>query len=38
MSFISDLPEDVAYLIRSGMTAEYATLTGKGVPIDTPTY
>jgi hypothetical protein len=38
MSFINDLPEDVVHLIRSGMVAEYASVTAKGIPIDTPTY
>ena len=38
MPFINDLPPVVVQLIRSGMVAEYASLTAKGVPIDTPTY
>jgi hypothetical protein len=38
MAFIDDLPEDVVRVIRSGMVAEYASVTAKGVPIDSPTY
>lgn len=38
MSFINYLPRDVVHLIRSGMVAEYASVTAKGIPIDTPTY
>lgn len=38
MSFAKDLPADVVRLIRAGMVAEYASVTAKGIPIDTPTY
>lgn len=38
MSSIHDLPEHVFRMIESGVVAEFATLTAKGVPIDTPTY
>src|SRR5262245_14636649 len=38
MGFIDDLPDEVAYLVRTGMVSEYVSLTGKGVPINSPTY
>jgi len=38
VSFIHDLPAEVSSLIRSGLVSEYASLTGTGIPIDTPTY
>lgn len=38
MSSLHDLPEHVFRMIQSGVVAEFATLTAKGSPIDTPTY
>ena len=38
MTRLQDLPEHVFRMIESGVVAEFATLTAKGVPIDTPTY
>ena len=38
MTSLHDLPEHVFRMIESGVVAEFATLTAKGVPIDTPTY
>ncbi len=38
MSSLHDLPEHVLRMILSGVVAEFATITAKGVPIDTPTY
>jgi hypothetical protein len=38
MSSLHDLPEHVFRMVESGVVAEFATVTGKGVPIDTPTY
>lgn len=38
MSSLRDLPEHVFRLIESGVVAEFATVTAKGVPVDTPTY
>jgi hypothetical protein len=35
-SFMQHLPDDVVRLLRGRTTAEYATLTATGVPIDTP--
>lgn len=37
-SFTEFLPADVLNVLRSRVTAEFATVTAKGVPIDTPTY
>jgi hypothetical protein len=38
MSSLHDLPKHVFATIESGVVAEFATVTAKGVPIDTPTY
>lgn len=38
MSSLHDLPEHVFRMLESGVVAEFATMTAKGVPIDTPTY
>jgi len=38
MASLHDLPKHVFAMIESGVVAEFATLTAKGVPIDTPTY
>ena len=38
MTSLHDLPEHVFRMIESGVVAEFATLTAKGAPIDTPTY
>lgn len=38
MSRLHDLPKHVFAMIESGVVAEFATMTAKGVPIDTPTY
>jgi hypothetical protein len=38
MSGLRELPEHVLRMIESGVVAEFATVTAKGVPVDTPTY
>lgn len=38
MSSLHDLPEHVFRMIESGVVANFATVTAKGVPVDTPTY
>lgn len=38
MSSLHDLPGHVFRMIESGVVANFATLTAKGTPIDTPTY
>jgi hypothetical protein len=37
MSYLDQLPETVAEMIRTQFVAEYATISQAGVPIDTPT-
>ena len=37
MSFIEELPGEIAGFVVSQFTAEYATVSSAGVPIDTPT-
>lgn len=34
MSDLQDLPRHVVRMIESGVVAEFATMTAKGVPID----
>jgi hypothetical protein len=38
MSGLHELPGHVFRMIESGVVAEFATVTARGVPIDTPTY
>ena len=38
MSKLDDLPKHVFRMMESGVVAEFATVSAKGVPIDTPTY
>ncbi len=38
MSSLHDLPKHIFAMIESGVVAEFATVTAKGVPVDTPTY
>ena len=38
MSSLHDLPRHIFAMLESGVVAEFATVTAKGVPIDTPTY
>jgi hypothetical protein len=38
LSFLNDLPADVAHLLRTQTVAEYATVSAAGTPIDTPTF
>lgn len=37
MSFAQELPEEIAGLVLSQFTTEYASVSAAGVPIDTPT-
>jgi hypothetical protein len=38
ISFMQHLPGEVVSLLRTTITAQYATMSGAGVPIDTPTF
>jgi hypothetical protein len=38
MNGLQELPERVFKFIESGVVAEFSTVSGAGVPIDTPTY
>jgi hypothetical protein len=38
MSSLRELPKHIFAMIESGVVAEFATVTAKGEPIDTPTY
>jgi hypothetical protein len=38
MSSLHDLPKHIFAIVESGVVAEFATVTAKGEPIDTPTY
>jgi hypothetical protein len=35
--FLEHLPQEVSHLVRCQLVAQYATVSGAGVPIDTPT-
>jgi hypothetical protein len=37
-SFTEFLPADVLHLLQTRVTAEFATISAKGIPIDTPTF
>jgi hypothetical protein len=38
MSSLKDLPKHIFAIVESGVVAEFATVTARGEPIDTPTY